>query len=66
MLVGTQGGATSGLGDLAVDEILVSTPLHGTSAEDATTTLTLTVTVTWDASSSTRSFRKKYACLEIV
>ena len=62
--IGSRTGTTTGLGDLATDEVNAAAEVYGTSAEDGTTALTLNVTITLDGATTTRSFRKQYACLE--
>jgi hypothetical protein len=57
---GPAGGATTGLGDLASDELDYATPLQGEAAIDSTADMTLRVTVDHAASSASNSWRSRY------
>jgi hypothetical protein len=61
-LLGTAGGATTGLGDIDTDEIESQTPLINNSiAIDSTVARTLEVTVDWFSANVNESVRRHYA-----
>lgn len=64
-MVGTPGGATTGIGNLATDEIASNTSLFGTAAEDTTLPRALDVTIQHTTAGATISFRLQYALLEL-
>ena len=60
------GGATSGIGDFADDEIMAHTAIGGSATEDSTGALTFDVTITHSASDINASFRRHVGILELV
>ena len=60
------GGATTGEGDLATDEIVSNTPIRGLSAIDSTSAATFEVFARLSAASTLVSFNKWYAYTELV
>ncbi len=63
--IGTIGGATSGLGDLAVTAPQL-TVLSGSAAEDSTIPKTFDITVQHQVAAATISIRRLYALFELV
>ena len=67
ILIGTTGGATTGIGSAGTDEINALTPLVGANAsEDSTAAKTFVVTVTHSVAGLTTSFRRLYSVIESV
>lgn len=65
IFIGTTGGATTGIGDLATDEINADTPLVGANAsEDSTAAKDLKVTITHSAINVAVSMRRLYSLIE--
>ena len=65
IMLGTAAGATTGIGDVATDEISALAPIVGANAsEDSTTALDLKVTVTHSTNNSNLSVRKLYSIIE--
>lgn len=63
--MGLPGGATTGIGDIATDELRTLTPFVGVNAsEDSTTALDLKVTVTHATNNASLSARKLYSIIE--
>ena len=60
------GGAASGIGDFADDEIMAHTAVGGSATEDSTGALTLDITITHSESDANASFRRHVATLELV
>lgn len=58
--------ATTGIGELATDEIAANAPIGGTATEDTTSAKTFSVTVTHSASNASLSFRREVAILEMM
>jgi hypothetical protein len=64
MLLGTAGGATTGIGDIDTDEVETMGPFFNTAAVDSTVSQTLEVTVTWSSATTALSLRRFHAGLE--
>lgn len=65
--LGFPGGATTGIGDIATDEILTVDPLRtDNSAEDSTASKNYRVTVVLNAASTNISIRRTYAVVELL
>jgi hypothetical protein len=63
-LLGTAGGATTGLGDMDTDELESVTPFSGTGTVDQTAARTFNVTAQLDVNAATFSFRRHWCGLE--
>lgn len=58
--------ATTGIGELATDEVAANAPIGGTATEVTTSAKTFSVTVTHSASNASLSFRREVAILEMM
>lgn len=65
--LGAAGLATTGIGDMADNEIVTSAPLAGINAtEDSTANKTLKITVTNSVNANTQSTRRLYSVIELL
>ena len=65
--IGVRGGATTGTGELATDEIAGNAILIGANAsEDSTASKVLAITVQHSVAATTKSFRRLYSVIEQV
>ena len=65
--LGAAGLATTGVGDMGDNEIIISAPIAGINAsEDSTASKVLKITVTNSVNASTQSTRKLYSVIELL